>query len=221
MGGEPLVFALEGGGYRDARDLNTMGQKVFPGLLANYEALSAAPAPTGVDSAEPPLKIVDPARLFEGAVEIEHLRTASSDLSKGEGKGKGDATIRTEKKKPNQISVFGGNFQAFVRALGGHFEWDVYDPAKVLRTRVDELEQDIAELSKLEFARSEEGMPIEEGASPQVEEARSDIQERGKQIQEAIENIYKANNLYVDMKAVEKNREKGTKAKARRKKDAA
>jgi acetoin utilization deacetylase AcuC-like enzyme len=34
--GVPVVFALEGGGYRDARDLNTMGEKVFPGLLENY-----------------------------------------------------------------------------------------------------------------------------------------------------------------------------------------
>lgn len=209
--GVPIVFALEGGGYRHARDLNTMGQNVFPGLLVDYEELSAPAAPKGSASAEPPSKIVDPARLFEGAVEIQHSQTAFSHLSKGEGEKQDEVKIRIEKRTSNQISVFGGNFQAFVRALGGHFEWDVYDPANELRGRVCELENDIAKLSSAEFALSGEGMLIKEEVSLQLEEARRHIQERGTQIQKAIENIYKATNLHVDMKPVKKNNEKNTK----------
>merc|ERR1719265_1969260 len=144
--GMPVVFALEGGGYRHARDLNTMGQKVFPGLLENYEEqLANRNIARGAAS-----KDVSSAPLFDGAVEMGRSLITLSDVVADKDDKERKAKISVKRRQSNQISIFGGNFQAFVRALGGHFDWSVYDPTLELRSNVLELEKDISSLSSEE-----------------------------------------------------------------------
>jgi hypothetical protein len=112
-----------------------------------------------------------------------------------------ESEIAFERRNSNQISVFGGNFQTFVRALGGHFEWGVYDREHKLRDEILELEIDISTLASEEKkVPPGDSMALGEEASAPIMEARRNIESRGKKIQEAIEQIYRASHLYVGIK---------------------
>ncbi len=172
--GVPVVLVLEGGGYYEARDPGSLGEKVFSGLQVKEVA-----AASSTTAASPPVEhsapggATCPASLFEGPVYV------SAEAI--------DESLVVERKEVRHLSVFGANFQTVSRVLTGQFDWDTFDPMQQLRNLEAEMRHDIADLWD------------EPMGSESREDRKVAIVQRGAEIQQVISGIYWRVGLYAEL----------------------